>query len=140
MLVLCVMTQVQGWDQATHTRIATAIRNARRRREMSAQELADATTRLGLPVSRSQIANYESGRKHSLDVAELLILAAALEIPPALLLFPTFPDGKVELIPGRMVDTNRAVDWLSGASTMEVGPSTAGTELVDAVAARARLD
>jgi predicted transcriptional regulator len=30
---------------------------------MSAQELADETERLGHGISRSQIANYESGRK-----------------------------------------------------------------------------
>ena len=71
---------------------------------MSAQELADETERLGYPVSRSQIANYESGRKQGLDVAEFLILAAALDIPPALLLFPTFPDDTVEVLPGQQVD------------------------------------
>jgi transcriptional regulator with XRE-family HTH domain len=107
---------------------------------MSAQDLADETERLGYPVSRSQIANYESGRKQGLDVAELLILAAALQIPPALLLFPAFPDGKVELIPGRMVDTGRAVRWLSGNCAMEIGSSNAGTDLVEAVGRLASID
>lgn len=133
------MTQEQDWGGALHQRIAKAIRNAREGR-MSAQELADETERLGYPISRSQIANYESGRKQSLDVAELLVLAAALGLPPALLLFPTFPDEKVELIPGKMVDTSRSVGWLSGDSAMESGQSNAGTELVQAVARLASID
>ena len=57
-----------------HARIAQAIRTNRHGR-LSAQQLADETERLGYGISRSQIANYESGRKKSLDVAELLVIA-----------------------------------------------------------------
>jgi transcriptional regulator with XRE-family HTH domain len=52
-------------------------------------------------ISRTQIANYESGRKKNLDIAELLILAAALDVPPLVLLYPDLPAGKVEIIPDR---------------------------------------
>jgi transcriptional regulator with XRE-family HTH domain len=107
---------------------------------MSAQDLADETTKLGLPLSRSQIANYESGRKHSLDLTELLIFAAALDIPPALLLFPTFPDDTVEVLPGRVVDTSRALDWLSGHATLAIGPSTPGTQLIEAAGRLASIE
>ena len=59
----CVfMTQDQDWGGALHARIARAIRTARQGR-LSAQQLADETERLGYGISRSQIANYESGRK-----------------------------------------------------------------------------
>ena len=126
------MTQTQQWSTGLHQRIAGAIRDARSQRRMSAQELADETERLGYPVSRSQIANYESGRKQGLDVAEFLILAAALDIPPALLLFPTFPDDTVEVLPGQQVDADRCVGWLSGHAALAIGPSTPGTELVEA--------
>ena len=134
------MTQTQQWSTGLHQRIAAAIRDARSQRQMSAQDLADETERLGHPVSRSQIANYESNRKRGLDVAEFLILAAALDIPPSLLLFPTFPDDTVEVLPGRVIDTSRAVDWLSGHATLAIGPSTPGTELIEAAGRLADID
>jgi transcriptional regulator with XRE-family HTH domain len=71
-----------------HQRIAQAIRTTRKTKGMSAQDLADQTARLGYPISRQQIANYESGRKHGLDVADLLVLAEALTTAPVCLVFP----------------------------------------------------
>jgi transcriptional regulator with XRE-family HTH domain len=115
------MTQQQGWAGELHHGIAAAIRRARDGR-MSAQELADETARLGYPVSRSQIANYESGRKQGLDVAELLVLAAALNVPPGLLLFPGYPLGDVEFLPGRTAEAVNAVDWFSGDRPLATGP------------------
>ena len=133
------MTQQRDWGAALHQRLAAAIRNARQGR-MSAQELADETARLGYPVSRSQIANYESGRKQSLDVAELLVLAAALDVPPALLLFPGYPLGDVEFLPARTAEAAAAVDWFSGSRPLPTGPGdskidrdNAGTEIVSLV-------
>lgn len=131
------MTQQEGWGGVLHQRIAAAIRNAREGR-MSAQELADETARLSYPVSRSQIANYESGRKQSLDVADLLVLAAALNIPPGLLLFPGYPVGEVEFLPGRSADAKAALDWFSGDGQLPLEPGrerivripNAGVELV----------
>jgi len=94
-----VMTQQQGWGGVLHQRLAAAIRNAREGR-MSAQELADETARLGYPISRSQIANYESGRKRRLDVAEITVLAAALNTSPVALLYPGPYDKEIEVLPG----------------------------------------
>jgi transcriptional regulator with XRE-family HTH domain len=129
-------TQTTGWARTLHTGIARAVRAARGKR--SAQWLADETDRLGHPVSRNEITNYENGRKHSLDVADLLILAAALRIPPVLLLFADFPDTRVELLPGVGASAEDAVNWLSGRARL---PTTRvdddGTGLVAAVGGRA---
>lgn len=103
------MTQ---WAEETHLRIAAAIK--RYRGEMSAQQLSERTAELGYPLSRSQIANYESGRKKNLDIAELLVIAAALNLPPALLLYPDLPDGDVEVLPGQHVPSQGAIVILSG--------------------------
>jgi transcriptional regulator with XRE-family HTH domain len=143
------MAQAGGWRETLHKRIAQAIKDAREARGMSAQELADATGQWGHPISRSQIANYESGRKLGLDVSELLALAATLEIPLALLLFPDYPNGKAELLPGLYADGRDSVRWLSGASSLplEAAGDTArtrrsnpGVELVSAVEALAHTD
>jgi len=107
------MTQQQEWGAALHQRIAGAIRTARQGR-MSAQQLADETERLGYPISRSQIANYESGRKQGLDVAELLVLAAALEVPPVTLLFGGPPDEEVEMLPDWTGPAFFGIAWFSG--------------------------
>ena len=75
--------------EGVHRRIVAAIKSARANH--SAQWLADETERLGYPISRAQIANYESGRKKGLDIAELLVLAAALRIPPLTSCSPNYP-------------------------------------------------
>ena len=102
----------QDWVEGLHRRIAAAIKNARANR--SAQWLADETERLGYPISRAAIANYESGRKKSLDIAELLVLAAALRLPPVTLLFPQLPDGPVEVLPSIDTTSWDATAWFSG--------------------------
>lgn len=83
---------------------------------MSAQQLADETERLHYPISRSQIANYESRRKRGLDVTELLVLAAALNTSPAALLYPGPYDKEVEALPGTDSTEFHAVQWFSGLS------------------------
>jgi hypothetical protein len=105
----------QDWAEGLHRRMATAIKAARASR--SAQWLADETERLGYPISRAAIANYESGRKKGLDVAELLVLAAALRIPPLTILFPELPDGQVEVLPGVQTTNWDGAAWFSGEAS-----------------------
>jgi len=74
----------------------------------------DETERLGYPISRAALANYESGRKKGLDLTEMMIIALALGVPPAVLLFPELPDGAVEVAPGVVTTSWDAVTWFSG--------------------------
>lgn len=116
------------WDVEMHARIADAIKAARGKR--SAQWLADRTADLGYPITRAQIANYESGRKKNLDIAELLVIAAALNTSPVNLVFPGPYDAQVEFLPGRHVPELAAADWFSGIEPPEslVGMRLAGQE------------
>lgn len=116
------MTQAdlgERWAKDLHNRVGASIRQARAGRGMSAQQVADKTASLGYPVSRSQIANYESGRKQSLDIAELLVIAATLEVPPISLLFGGHPDRDVEVLPGQTMQTTAALARFSGDDSYE---------------------
>src|ERR1700756_3655468 len=85
------------WQVELAGRVGAAIQARRKALRLTAQQLAQRTKELGYPVSRVAISKIEGNfRAGKLDVAELFVLAAALEIPPALLLFPDFPDGSVE--------------------------------------------
>lgn len=86
------------WRDDVNVRIARAIKHARGDR--SAQVIADETARLGFPITRDTIANIENGRKKSVDVPELIILAKALGVPPLSLIYPDLVDSPVEALPG----------------------------------------
>lgn len=81
---------------------------------MSAQQLADRTAQLGSPIPRSVLANLESGRRNSVSVDELVILARALQVPAILLVFPVGRCRGVEAIPGQEIPPWDAVRWFSG--------------------------
>ncbi|WP_080691676.1 helix-turn-helix domain-containing protein [Mycobacterium avium] len=72
------------WSKQLRAHIASAIRDAREKRGMSASALADATEGV---ITRDTIANLESGRKRVIDIAELIVLAKALEVPPVSLIY-----------------------------------------------------
>ena len=83
-------------------------------RRMSAQALADRCAELGLPIGRVAITKLENGIREKVSVAELLVLAAALEVPPVLLIFPVGREKAVEVLPARPLDPWHATLWLSG--------------------------
>jgi len=131
-------------------RVGKAVKAARKGK--SAAWLSDRTGELGYRISPTVIAKLDSGHRGDvLSVPELLILAAALDIPPALLLFPSFPGGTVELLPDdREASGYEAVRWLAGeralparrvdrARGIHEDPVNVGTQLVAAVRERDRL-
>jgi hypothetical protein len=81
---------------------------------MSVQKLADATEKLGMPIPRSVLANLESGRRDTVSVAEILVLAAALNVAPIDLICPAGFDKQTEMLPGRMMDPLSATRWFTG--------------------------
>lgn len=92
---------------------------------------------MGYPISRAAIANYESGRKKGLDLGELLVLSAALGVPPLVLLFPALPDGPVEALPDLTVDSWDAAAWFSGEARSLVTGAAAVTETTESKRIRA---
>ncbi|WP_016890806.1 helix-turn-helix domain-containing protein [Mycobacteroides abscessus] len=108
------MTTWRAWSDELTMRVAKAVKSRRIALGLTASELADRTA-VGKPLTRAVISDLETGRKKSLEVSELLTLAAALELPPILLLFPDYPDGTVELVPETERGNPDAVNWFSGS-------------------------
>jgi transcriptional regulator with XRE-family HTH domain len=100
--------------------VADAIRRYRKERHASTQQLADMTDKLGLPIKRSVLANLENGRRGSVSVAELLVLAAALDVAPIDLIFPVGFDKEMEILPGRMMNPLSAMRWFAGEQKVDL--------------------
>jgi transcriptional regulator with XRE-family HTH domain len=106
------------WGERLSLGIGGRIRELRQRPgvNLSAQALADRTREYGHELKRSVIANLESGRRANVSVADLLVLATALDVPPAMLVYPIGAEASVEALPGYEMDTVAAMDWFTGAS------------------------
>jgi transcriptional regulator with XRE-family HTH domain len=87
---------------------------------MSMQQLADRTQELGMPIPQSVLANLESGRRDTVSVAEVLVLAAALDVAPIELICPVGFDEHVEMLPGIPVDPLAAMRWFTGERKLQV--------------------
>ncbi|WP_181698933.1 helix-turn-helix domain-containing protein [Nocardia sp. GTS18] len=111
----------KDWQIATAKRIGKAVAEARERLDLTAAKLAERTRDLGYPIHRTAITKIENGsRSGKLDVSELVVLAAALGVPPVELIFPAMPTGPVEILPGVEVPSSDAMLWFAG-ERMSVG-------------------
>ncbi|OBB95388.1 helix-turn-helix domain-containing protein [Mycobacterium sp. 852002-40037_SCH5390672] len=131
----------EDWHRATAERIGKAVLKYRRDAGLTAQQLAERCKQLGVPIHRTTITKIEKGRNR-FDVGELLILAAALEVPPLVLLYPELPDGDVELIPDRPGSSWDAYRWATGEAPAFTNPGarpSKGAELLAAARSRADL-
>ncbi|MFF7637744.1 helix-turn-helix domain-containing protein [Kitasatospora sp. NPDC008050] len=116
------MTTPKDWQAAVTGRVAEAVRRFREERGMSAQDVADACAKLGYPIARSVIANLENGRRSSVDVAELLVLAKVLDVPPVALLVPVGEESEIEVLPDQVYSTDDALMWVTGELPLDYEP------------------
>jgi transcriptional regulator with XRE-family HTH domain len=111
------------WQGSLARTVGREVLRHRHRRNLSAAQLADRTTVLGMPMSRSVLAALEAGKRDSVAVAEVLVLAASLDIAPIELICPAGFDEQVELLPGQMMDPLQAARWVDGELALDVtGP------------------
>lgn len=99
------------WSGRFAAHVARRVRDLRDERGMSAQKLSDACTELGHPIHRSVLANLENGRRGTLDVCELFVIARALGVAPAALLVG---GDDVEIGDGVSMSRESAVAWIAG--------------------------
>ena len=62
--------------------------------------LAERTAELGHPISRTAISEYETGKRKAIPVTDLIVIGAALEVPPLQLLYPMPSSTEVAYLPG----------------------------------------
>lgn len=103
------------WELDLAGRVGRAVAGRRTTLLLTVDGLSERTRRLGYAIPGATIGKIEANaRSGKLEIAELLVLAAALETPPVLLLFPQFPDGSEEVLPGVMAGSDAAARWISG--------------------------
>lgn len=112
--------------------VAEEIRRYRLARRLSAQQLADRCADLGMPIRRSVLANLENGRRDAITIAELLVLARALDVSPLLLVFPVGRREEVEALPERALPTWDAALWFFGEARLKDTPTGLDVEWADA--------
>jgi transcriptional regulator with XRE-family HTH domain len=107
------------WAAGLVTLIAGEIRRYRGLRGMSAQDLADRCGELGFKVHRSVLANLENGRRESVSVMELLVIAAALQVAPLLLLYPIGTVPLTEYLPRQLAPPLDVARWWTGEAGVD---------------------
>jgi transcriptional regulator with XRE-family HTH domain len=110
------------WSADLTRSIAKNLRRYRKAKRWSARELSETCDILGLPIPRTTISDLENGRRLFLDVAELLILARALEVSPVDLVFPQDRGERVRLSPEEPCTVTKAAQWWKGAKEAGVAP------------------
>ncbi|HKM24230.1 MAG TPA: helix-turn-helix domain-containing protein [Corynebacterium sp.] len=73
---------MSAWSEQLVSRFSASLRARREQLGLRVQDLADRTTEMGHPVSRSAITDYELGRrKDRLMLGDALALAEVLDLP-----------------------------------------------------------
>ncbi|MFD9720799.1 helix-turn-helix domain-containing protein [Streptomyces sp. NPDC059076] len=102
-------------DQLMRT-VAAEVRRRRKELRLSAQDLADRCTEIGHPIPRNVIANMESGRRSHLPLADVIVLAKALNTYPVCLIYPVGYVPDVQRLPLRHEEpTWDAMHWFTGS-------------------------
>jgi transcriptional regulator with XRE-family HTH domain len=96
--------------------LAARVRRYRDAQGLTQEDVAGRTTELGHPMNRVTLAKIEAGktRASNASLIDVLVLASALDVPPALLFLPVGEEVEVVIAPNLRTDPVSAVDWLSG--------------------------
>jgi len=108
-------------------RVGAQVAAQRKRLGWTGAELVSRCEALGYSkLSASAVSKIETGGRDGLTLAELLVLAAALGVPPVSLVFPLAGAGDVNTTPATRVSAWEAASWLAGEEPLEE-PAAEGT-------------
>lgn len=109
----------------TGEQVRQNVRRLREARGMSKKELADEVAGLGRPIPPLGISRIEAGARR-VDSDDLVVLAVALNVPPAALLLPVDvdQDDPVEVTGHRPITAWEAWRWMDGQSPLPPADTT----------------
>lgn len=105
----------EAWPAELTAVAGSQIRHWRQRRKLTTQKLSDATAAVGHRVPPTVLTNLEHRRREYISVAELLLVAAALNVPPILLVAPVGQTDKINCLPDAAGSPWRTRGWFTGA-------------------------
>lgn len=109
-----------AWSAELTRTIGDQIRYWRRRRKLTTQKLSDLTAALGQRIPAAVLTNLEHRRRDYISVSEVLLAAAALNVPPVLLIAPIGRAEQMEPLPGNSASPWRTRGWLMGALPLRI--------------------
>lgn len=90
------------------------VRRLRRKRGLTAEELADRLTELGVKIGRVGVVKLEGGNRKSVAIEELFALAVALNVSPLTLLVSTGDYDQMEVTPTTTATSVEVGKWVAG--------------------------
>lgn len=113
---------VQEWVDQVMATVAGEVRRRRKELRWSAQDLADRCAEIGHPIPRNVIANMESGRRSTLPLVDVMVLAKALRTYPICLVYPVGYVDRVQRLPLQdSQPTWDAMRWFTGDVVDDLG-------------------
>jgi transcriptional regulator with XRE-family HTH domain len=100
--------------------ISERVRHYREGQGLRQEDLAQRTADFGHPINRVSIAKIEKGgtRADNLSLVDLLVLSAALNVPPTLLFLPLGRAAEVAITSAFSIPPPLALDWLNGTANL----------------------
>jgi transcriptional regulator with XRE-family HTH domain len=86
--ILCLVSTASEEEKGVMDAVRSRVKELRGRKGWSGAELGERLSALGVPWNRSVVANFESGRRPTVSVQELLALSLLLDVAPVNLLVP----------------------------------------------------
>lgn len=100
-----LMTPTRPWPSELTGTVGRQVQRYRKKRGLTADQLAAAVTAAGLRYTRAQVTNLEAQRRDTVTLGELLVFGHVLDVPPVALAFPVGETAKVEVLPGHVCET-----------------------------------
>jgi transcriptional regulator with XRE-family HTH domain len=110
--------------------VAAQIKHLRARRSMTVKDLAARCRELGADQLTANVITNIEVRRRDVAVDELLVLALALDVPPAHLLTPSTSSARIALTTTEIYEAEAVEQWIIGVTPLLSAGSTSYVQYV----------